>query len=116
MPPLLPNPSKARDCIKRILLKCPSAKISTFDQCLYGLTSKVTKTPMQKRTKLLSNIPAIYETFNNVLCQGQHEHVVMQGTEGGMKRTKWAQRYPPELCASFCQCFKKHLDALEAPY
>ena len=68
--PLLPNPYEAQDCIRRILLKCPSAKIiSMFDQCLFGLVSKETKTPMQKRTKLLSNIPAIHQTFNNACAR-----------------------------------------------
>ena len=68
---------------------------------------------MQKRTKLLSNIPAIHDMFNNALCQGQHAHQEIQGTEGGMKRSKWSQKYPPKLCASFCNCFRQHLNILQ---
>ena len=86
----------------------PGVVIVTFDQCMVGLTSKVTGTPMRKRTKLMTNSEAVAKCFGGLYCDRSHVHQTIQGTEGGVRRSTWAQLYPPPMvnmladCA--CQC------------
>ena len=68
-----------------------------FDQCMVGLVSKVTQTPMRKRTKLLTNSSHIYYAFSNLMCNGRHQHQTIQGSEGGVRRSTWAQIYPQPM-------------------
>jgi hypothetical protein len=44
-------------------------------------------------------------SFNSRLCDKMHEHVTVQGSEGGEKRSVWAQRYPPALCEAAVDAF-----------
>lgn len=75
-----------------------------FDQCRYGLVSVETETPIKKPTVLATNCPSIIREFSNKRCQKDHEHVRLEGSEGGERRTKAAQRYPRELCLAIARC------------
>ena len=88
---------------------------STFDQCIYGLVSKVTQTPMQKRTMFKTNMPAVMQEFSGQSCQGGHTHVQIQGTEGGEKRTTWSQRYPDLLCMAIANCTQRQVQLDNIP-
>ena len=87
----------------------PGVKKSVFDQCQFGLVTKINKDAMKKRTIILSNMESIYERFNGRLCDKQHAHVTVAGTEGGERRSTHAQRYPRELCNALAECIRKQL-------
>ena len=98
------------NCKVETLLKS-GALVARFDQCCFGLVSKVDGTPMRKRTKVMTNMNAVQNAFDKKFCDCGHEHQVVQGSEGGEKRSVWAQRYPPMMCetaavafAAYCRC------------
>ena len=64
---------------------------------------------MKKSTRLLTNIPQIYYMFHMRRCDRTHIHCSIQGSEGGEKRSVWAQRYPPPLCDQLIEAFKAYL-------
>ena len=77
-----------------------------FDQCQVGLVSKVHRIPQQKKTKFLTNIRPLVHCFHDKKCEceirmlpngkhGRHQEII--GSEGGMKRSEWAQHYPPAM-------------------
>ena len=76
----------------------------TFDQCMFGLVSKVTQTPMRKRTRLLTNCQRVRERFSNGMCDNSHDHQIIEGAEGGMKRSVWAQHYPIGFVEALVDC------------
>ena len=77
--------------------------VATFDQCQFGLTSPVNKIPMQKRTKILTNCKKIHAALDGVLCDHSHQHQPIQGAEGGVKRSQFAQCYPDPLVHTLCK-------------
>jgi hypothetical protein len=81
------------------------AGVARFDQCMYGLISKVDGIPMRKRTRFMSNIAPLNECFNNKFCDKSHRHVMVMGAEGGERRSVWAQRYPQALCEQVVKAF-----------
>lgn len=87
----------------------PGVQRSSFDQCRFGLKSKVDKRPMKKRTSFLSNMPSVGLKFCNSNCLGCPDHVVIQGSEGGVKRSVWAQRYPELLCQEICSAARVYI-------
>ena len=100
---LFEHPHKAtsfkRPCVKAIMDHGDVERI-TFDQCLFGNVSKVDKMPVKKRTVFLTNGKQIKKKFLGCLCQNLHQHRRCDGCEGGESRSIYAQRYPPELCAT----------------
>jgi hypothetical protein len=92
------------------LLAHPDTKSVIFDQCAFGAATKVTCTPTRKRTRLLTNSLMVYNMFNKKYCTKDHVHKHLEGSEGGMKRTKWAAQYPPALCQAFVQCVQQEVD------
>ena len=80
--------------------------VARFDQCCFGLVSKVTRTPMKKRTRFMTNILHLWNRFHSKFCDHHHDHVTVQGSEGGEKRSVWAQRYPPALCEIAVDAFR----------
>ena len=74
-----------------------------FDQCQFGLVSKVDRNPIQKTTVLCSNMPAIISAFHGRTCAGGHTHCSIQGSEGGLKRSTWAQYYPTPMCEALAK-------------
>ena len=96
------------------LLEQEDVKLITFDQCMFGLVSKETKTPMQKRTCILTNVPEIVSALDGKFCDGSHPHQRIEGSEGGCKRSVWAQHYPDQmvdtLCKAVLRCQKRCFD------
>ena len=64
------------------MLEQKDVKLITFDQCMLGLVSKETKTPMQKRTCILTNVPEIVSAMDGKFCDGSHPHQKIEGSEG----------------------------------
>ena len=87
--------------------KLKGVMVVVFDQCLLGACTKVHKTPTRKRTKLMTNSPAVAKAFSNMCCKGLHEHKIIEGTEGGLKRSKWAEIYPPPLVKLLVSCIER---------
>ena len=75
----------------------PGVMEVTFDQCMLGLTSKVDKIPLRKRTRILTNCVALVRHLSGARCDRSHQHRYIKGSEGGVKRSKWAQVYPAGL-------------------
>jgi hypothetical protein len=84
------------------------AMVARFDQCMFGLMSKVDKIPMRKRTKFMTNMTPLYAAFDKKFCDCGHDHQVVQGSEGSEKRSVWAQRYPPALCEAALRAFSAY--------
>jgi hypothetical protein len=72
----------------------PGVQTVEFDQCMLGLVSKVTRTPMKKRTRVMTNCPMLVDMLRPFQCDRSHVHEKIQGSEGGCKRSVWAQFYP----------------------
>ena len=78
-------------------------QVVTVDQCMLGLTS-MSGIPMRKRTKLMTNCHVLASRFRTVgLCDRSHKHQVIQGAEGGVRRSVWSQRYPCLMCQLLAQ-------------
>jgi hypothetical protein len=76
---------------------CHGSYLARFDQCCFGLASKVTRTPMKKRTRFMTNIMPLWNHFHSKFCDRTHDHTVVSGSEGGERRSVWAQRCPQAL-------------------
>ena len=79
-----------------------TVQVAVFDQCQFGLVSPQGR-PMQKRTKVLTNCVAIFEALNGKYCCKTHQHEQIQGSEDGIKRSQWAQVYPPAMVNAICE-------------
>jgi hypothetical protein len=99
----------------KAIAKHPTVFQRTFDQCMYGMVSKVTKTPMQKKTMFMSNMPTVMQEFSGQSCSGNHAHIQIQGSEGGEKRTTWSQRYPDLLCMAIANCTQQQVQLDNIP-
>ena len=75
-----------------------------FDQCMLGLVSKVNRTPHRKRTRIMTNCQRILLAFEGVICDNSHEHCVIEGCQGGEKRTTHAPKYPEPMVARIVSC------------
>ena len=71
--------------------------VAEFDQCRFGLRSKVLGLPMRKRTKIMTNSRALADKLRDHYCLGCPKHQCIMGSEGGISRALWAQRYPDGL-------------------
>ena len=60
-----------------------SVKIAEFDQCQFGLVSLETKTPVKKRTRVMTNSPELLKALDGYFCPGDHPHQIISGSEGG---------------------------------
>ncbi|CAL1154596.1 unnamed protein product [Cladocopium goreaui] len=56
--------------VQRVMQLDESIKLISFDQCMYGLVSKETKTPMQKRTCMLTNAWGLVEMLAHPVVMG----------------------------------------------
>jgi hypothetical protein len=54
---------------------------------------------MRKRTKIATNCRALAARFamSCCRCDRSHIHQTIQGSEGGVRRSVWAQMYPPGM-------------------
>ena len=80
----------------------------SFDQCATGLVAP-NGLPIQKRTKLMSNIPEIIEHFSHLQCACLTPHQSLQGYCLGVQLSKYCQVYTPELCDAFLECISAYL-------
>eukprot|EP00969_Alexandrium_andersonii_P255188 11280375-Alexandrium_andersonii.AAC.1 len=81
--------------VKRICNR-PRMFKAVFDQCVYGLVSKQTRTPIQKPTAFLANMTDVSAAFHQQTCRGCVRHQRIEGQEGGGHRAAHA----PILVAS----------------
>eukprot|EP00969_Alexandrium_andersonii_P029293 1279118-Alexandrium_andersonii.AAC.1 len=86
-----------------------------FDQCSVGLVSKVHKRPMRKPTRLMGTALLLLDEFRGKRCQCSCSHQVIIGCEGGMRRSLWAQFYPPEMCRLLAKGVWRHTAASTFP-
>ena len=83
-----------------------------FDQCEFGLVSKVKRKPMKKGTKLMTNSKHVFQMFDQHFCSG-HDHQPIIGQEGGINRSRWAQKYPPAMVSCLAEAVAAHADGLQ---
>ena len=98
--------SWTQNCVMDIM-GLPGVHKVVFDQCCFGAVTKITKTPVRKRTQLMTNSSAVVALFDKQFCKRDHQHTHLEGVEGGERRTKHAEVYPPELCQALAQCALK---------
>ena len=84
-------------CVQAVMAR-PGVVVVQFDQCMLGLTTKVNQVPTRKRTKIMTNMPELCRRLRPYRCDRSHVHCMIQGSEGGCKRSVWAQKYPPAMC------------------
>ena len=77
--------------------KLPGVFTVVFDQCMLGLKSKTNQLPMRKRTRIMTNSAGLVLALQGCKCDGRHTHQTIQGSEGGVRRSVWAQHYPPGM-------------------
>ena len=87
------------------------AEFSRFDQCRFGLKAPNGQ-PIQKPTRLLSNMPSIAQAFNGAKCMCTVPHVQVQGSMYGRRLSTWAQRYPPDMVAALAGCSFEYCQTL----
>ena len=75
----------------------PGVRCVTIDMCMLGLVSKCNRIPMRKRTRIMTNSNIVVAGLQGYICQGAHKHQIIQGSEGGVRRSVWAQVYPGPL-------------------
>ena len=69
------------------------------DQCRFGLKAPGSSGKLVKKaTTFLTNSPMLVQHFSNKRCEGGHEHQRVQGSEGGVRRSRASQVYPELLC------------------
>jgi hypothetical protein len=71
----------------------------------------VGKIAMKKSTRFLTNIAQVRTAFHLRRCDKSHIHCSIQGSEGGEKRSVWAQRYPAAMCEELMASFQAYTTA-----
>ena len=90
--------------VQGALRSFPGTAFADFDFCMFGMVTKINRVPVKKTTRLMTNCPHIYKRFADVRCDGSHDHQMCWDSEGGEKRSKYAQYYPRPFCACLAQC------------
>ena len=90
--------------VQDALRRFPGTDFADFDFCMFGMVSKIQRVPVKKPTRLMTNCKHIYSHFAGVRCDGSHDHVMCTDSEGGEKRSKYAQYYPRPFCACVAKC------------
>lgn len=91
------------------IAKLPGVSPVHFDMCEFGLVSPIEGVPLQKATVILSNLPQLLTKLRDKKCKGMHKHKVIQGKEGGILLSTWAQRYPREFCEVIAYSTAEHV-------
>ena len=94
---LLEHPAAVTSRQTRELQDLGSCAGAVFDQCMTGLVSPCSRTPMRKRTKLMSNSKHFAEALRGSMCDQSHLHQLIQGSEGGIRLSVWCQCYPAPM-------------------
>ena len=90
--------------VQDALRRFPGTAFADFDFCMFGMVTNIKRMPVKKATRLMTNCPHIYKRFAGVRCDGSHDHTTCWDSEGGEKRSKYAQYYPRPFCACLAQC------------
>ena len=64
---------------------------------------------IKKYTKLLTNVLSVFKAVDGHMCRGHSDHARCMGAEGGVRLSKWAQRYPDEFCARLAAAIKEYV-------
>lgn len=89
-------------CIQK-LLRIPTVKLVKFHQCRFGLRAPVSKKPIRKSTRFLTNSQCVATAFDNKFCQCTEAHRVIEGSEGSYSLSKWCEQYPDALCETLAR-------------
>ena len=96
-------------CLQRIQASRPDIKLITFPQCRFGLRDLEGR-PLQKHTGFLTNLSTVVERFAGLKCicslRGE-THGRIEGTQQGVRLSRWAQSYPPELVQALVTCVQE---------
>ena len=97
-----------KECMERLASQ-PGCFTIDFDQCCTGLRCPATLRPIRKRTKLLSNSPAIYDIFQPLQCRCTEPHKQIEGSVDGLRLSEYCQHYPRELCEKIAEAVQLQL-------
>ena len=90
--------------VQDALRKFPGTDFADFDFCMFGMVSKINRVPVKKPTRLMTNCKHILRRFAGVQCDRSHDHVMCVDSEGGEKRSTYAQYYPLPFCVCVAKC------------
>ena len=99
-----------QSCVSKIASR-KMVSCVVFDQCRFGLQSKVHQIPHKKSTKFMTNCKEVADAFRDVKCKGDHKHQEIMGTEGGQSRSSWAAIYPDNMCNALVDAVCVALDS-----
>eukprot|EP00959_Pyramimonas_sp_CCMP1952_P261806 5474599-Pyramimonas_sp.AAC.1 len=75
-----------------------------FDMCMFGMVSPIEKAPLKNTTLFLTNVDALAPKMSKKMCRGTHSmHNAIEGMEGNIKLSKWAQKCPDPLCEAIAE-------------
>ena len=73
--------------------------------CAVGLRDKASRKLFGKKWKMMSSSMAIIYMLEPLVCTGDHEHQVVEGSSGGQLRSVQSQVYPPKLIKTILGAF-----------
>ena len=82
-----------------------------FDFCMLGMRTKDkdgNDAFAKKRTRIMTNSPAITELLREAQCHGRHRHEPLLGGKAGP-----CQEYPEKFCRLICEGIKREIDTLD---
>ena len=75
-------------------------QVVKFDMCRFGMMSPDGSQPLQKPTKVMTNMPNVQQQLNNRRCSCTVPHKPIRGTQCGIAVSRHAQVYPFKFCAA----------------
>lgn len=87
----------------------PSVAFARLHMCAYGMVSPVKKVPMIKPTKLMTNLTCLQCRCDKTFCPGHPTHQIIQGMEGGIRRSEHAQVYPSSFCRMIAEAVREYV-------
>ena len=79
-----------------------------FDMCMFGMVSPIEKVPLKKTTIFLTNVDTLVPKMSKKMCRGTHSmHKTIEGMEGNIKLSRWAQKYPDPLCEAIAEAISE---------
>eukprot|EP00435_Cladocopium_sp_Y103_P011900 s3832_g3.t1 len=83
----------------------PQIKVSA---CAVGLLDKANKKPFGKKWKFMTSSLSVATMLEPLICTGDHEHQVVEGSSGGQLRSIQSQVYPKKLVRKILGGFAMH--------
>ena len=81
----------------------PGVERIQFDMCCFGMTAPKSKSLVRKRTTIMTNHAGVKAAVRGKLCNRQHSHFRIQGSNGGVQVSTWCQVYPKRLATAIVQ-------------